>query len=67
MMKQPRFDCHIATSIKVEGSINVVVLLIGESKKSFLHGVFILPIGDSTCPTTYVAVTPLNCDSMHIY
>ena len=41
-------------SAKVEGSINVAIFFIGASGTSFLGGVFVLPIGNSTCSTTHV-------------
>ena len=39
---------------KVEGSTNVAIFFIGASGNSFLDGVFVLPIGNSTHSTTHV-------------
>ena len=53
---------------KVEGSIDVAILFIGTSQISFFSGVFVMPIGDSTCPITHVVVTPISClIHIHLY
>ena len=48
-------------SMEVEGSNNVEILFIGTSRNSFFGGVFLLPIGNSTCSTTRV----MSCSGRH--
>ena len=47
-------------AIERGGVTNVTILFIGAIRNSFLGGVFILPIGDSTYSTTLIVVTTLN-------
>ena len=58
---------HDRISMKVEGSTTVTFLFIRASQNSFLCGVFILSISDSTCPITSITVTSLCCCSIVVF
>ena len=52
---------HGVTNItmRVDDNIDLTILFIRSREKSFFNrvsGVIVLPIGDSTCPTTHVVV-----------
>ena len=51
-------------STKDEASLDVAILFIGARRNSFFHGVFIFPIGNSTCSTTHVAMKAPGCGIM---
>ena len=66
------FDMHGVIDVKLEESIDVTILFNGTIWNSLLNGVFILPIGNTTCPPTHVVVTSLSCGAIlmfytHIY
>ena len=67
-MRQNRYICGmlVSTSKEVVASIDVATQFIGASQSSFFSVSVrhILPLRDSTCPTTHVAVTPLNYASI---
>ena len=46
--------------MKDEGFTYVEIFFNGTRKNPFLNGLFICPIGDSTCPTTQLEVITLN-------
>ena len=51
--------------MSVDKSIDVTILFIHSGEKCFFHGVsgvIVLPIGDSICLATYVAVILLNLE-----
>ena len=48
------FDGSESISTKAKGSTNMTIFFIAASENSFLIGVFVLPIGNSTCSTTHV-------------